>query len=191
MGKKQRWKAVALLATGIAIGVVMIGTPAGAHVSSWAHNWNKHIKPKADQRYVKKAAIRTIQGNYAIGGDSSNDAWSEIDFGFALASAPEEHFIPEATVPPAECPGSVTNPQAMAGHLCVYEENSSNRDNLVIFSGATGTTNTANRWGAGLWLLPTVPGDYFSYGTWAVKAPAGTTPSRVAAASPAGPKAGE
>jgi hypothetical protein len=160
-------------------------------VSGWAHNWKKHVKPKADKRYVKKTAIQTIQGNYAIGGSDSNDAWSEIDFGFALASAPEQHFIPEAGVPPAQCPGSVTNPQAMAGHLCVYEENSLNRNDLVIFSGATGDGDTTSRWGAGLWLLPTVsPGNYFSYGTWAVKAPAGTTPTRVAPAAPAGPKVG-
>lgn len=181
--KERRWKLVALLAAGIAIGVVMMGTPAGAHVASWTHNWNAHIKPKADKRYVKKTAIKTIQGNYAVGGNTSNDAWSEIDFGFQLASAPEEHFIPEATAPPAGCPGSATNPQAGPGHLCVYEANSLNRDTLRIFTGTTGGLDQASRWGAGLWLRPTAAGDYFSYGTWAVTAPSGTTPARTAPGS--------
>jgi hypothetical protein len=65
MQAKKRWAAVALLAAGIAIGVVMVATPAGAHVSSWAHNWNKHIKPKADQRYQR---IPTEPQHYAIPG---------------------------------------------------------------------------------------------------------------------------
>lgn len=38
--RDRRWKVVALLAAGIAIGVVMVGTPAGAHVAGWTHNWN-------------------------------------------------------------------------------------------------------------------------------------------------------
>jgi hypothetical protein len=54
MRKERRWKLVALLAIGMAIGVVMVGTPAGAHVSGWAHNWKKHVKPKADKRYQQR-----------------------------------------------------------------------------------------------------------------------------------------
>jgi hypothetical protein len=65
MQARKRWAAVALLAAGIAIGVVMVATPAGAHVSSWAHNWNKHIKPKADQRYQR---IPTEPQHYSIPG---------------------------------------------------------------------------------------------------------------------------
>jgi hypothetical protein len=63
----RRWKAVALLASGIAIGVVMVGTPAGAHVAGWTHNWNKHIKPKADKRYQK---IPTGTQHYTIAGSA-------------------------------------------------------------------------------------------------------------------------
>ena len=46
----KRWTAVALLAAGIAIGVVMVATPAGAHVGgSVNHLWNQ-LKPKAEAR---------------------------------------------------------------------------------------------------------------------------------------------
>jgi hypothetical protein len=56
MKKERRWKLVALLAAGIAIGVVMVGTPAGAHVGgSVSHLWNQHIKPKTDARYYTKS----------------------------------------------------------------------------------------------------------------------------------------
>jgi len=49
---ERRSKHVALLAVGIAVGAVTIGTPAGAHVGGTVkHLWN-HLKPKADARYV-------------------------------------------------------------------------------------------------------------------------------------------
>ncbi|HSE82517.1 MAG TPA: hypothetical protein VLA87_12650 [Gaiellaceae bacterium] len=54
MQTKKRWAAVALLAAGIAIGIVMVATPAAAHVGgSVNHLWN-HLKPKADKRYVNE-----------------------------------------------------------------------------------------------------------------------------------------
>jgi hypothetical protein len=57
MQKNKRWAAVALLAAGIAIGVVIVATPAGAHVGgSVKHLWN-HLKPRADQRYVNEKEL--------------------------------------------------------------------------------------------------------------------------------------
>jgi hypothetical protein len=53
--KGRRWKIIALLAVGMAIGVSMTATPAVGHVSGWVHNWNRHIKPRADARYYRKA----------------------------------------------------------------------------------------------------------------------------------------
>jgi hypothetical protein len=52
----RRWRAVALLAAGVAIGVAMTATPVSGHIgSSVTHLWNAHIKPKADARYYTKA----------------------------------------------------------------------------------------------------------------------------------------
>ena len=42
-----------LLAVGVAIGTVLMATPAAGHIGSVSHLWNHHIKPKADQRYVR------------------------------------------------------------------------------------------------------------------------------------------
>jgi len=189
----RRRKIVGLLVAGLAVGVVMAATPAGA-VTNWTNIWNTHLKPKADQRYVKKSAIKTIQGNYAAGlqaGNLGDDGWDSISFGFALASAPQEHFLAAGSASTAQCPGSAVNPLAAPGHLCVYESVSSNRGDVVIFTGTTGATNQASKWGAGVWLIPAAVGNAFSYGTWAVTAPNGTTPSRVAQDAPVGPVAGE
>lgn len=51
----RRWRALALLATGIVIGVAMTATPVSAHVSSnVTHLWKTHLRPKADARYYTK-----------------------------------------------------------------------------------------------------------------------------------------
>ena len=48
--QERRWKVVALLATGIVIGVVMAGSPAGAHVRRNSETSGGHMKRKADAR---------------------------------------------------------------------------------------------------------------------------------------------
>ena len=185
-------KLVALIAAALVIGVVMVATPASA-MTNWTNMWNNHIKPKADQRYVKKSAIKTIQGNYAAGLQAANtndDGWDSISFGFELASAPEEHFLPAGAASTAQCPGTAVNPLAAPGHLCVYESVSQNRGQVVLFTGTTGAVNQASKWGAGVWLIPAAAGNAFSYGTWAVTAQNGTSPSRVAPDATGGPVAG-
>lgn len=175
-------KLVVLVAAALAIGVVMVATPASA-ITNWTNVWNNHIKPKADQRYVKKSAIKTIQGNYAAGlqaGNIGDDGWDSISFGFELSSAPEEHFLTAGSASTAQCPGTAVNPLAAPGHLCVYESQSQNRGSVVLFTGTTGFTNQASKWGAGVWLIPAAAGNAYSYGTWAVTAANGTSPSRVA-----------
>ena len=49
----------------------------------------------------------------------------------------------------------------------------------MIFSAGQVASNMADRFGAGLWLIPAAAGNAWSYGTWAVTAPAGTSPKRV------------
>ncbi len=62
MKRERRWKTIALLATGVAIGTILVGTPAGAHVASWTHNWNTHIKPKVNQQSVRVARVSSAGG---------------------------------------------------------------------------------------------------------------------------------
>jgi hypothetical protein len=54
MRRERLWKVVALAATSMTVGTVMVGTPAGAHVAGWAHNWTEHIRPRTDARYFTK-----------------------------------------------------------------------------------------------------------------------------------------
>lgn len=54
-GVSRRWRTVAILAAGIAIGTTLTATPVYSHVGGTvAHLWTKHIRPKSDTRYVRK-----------------------------------------------------------------------------------------------------------------------------------------
>ena len=129
---------------------------------------------------------KTIRGTYALGAGSTDSfAWGHISFGFVLASAPAPHWIAAGANPPAECPGTVANPQAQAGHLCVYEDAGGfgNVGPRWIFSPTLpgGPQDQTSRYGAGLFMTRgAAASDFWSYGSWAVTAGAGVA----AAAAP-------
>ncbi len=55
-GSLRRFRWVAVLAIGIAIGVAMMATPVSGDVgNSVTHLWNAHLKSKTDARYYTKA----------------------------------------------------------------------------------------------------------------------------------------
>jgi hypothetical protein len=116
---------------------------------------------------------KTLRGAYAVRGQdgSIEPAYTSISFGFTLASAPTVHYINQGTAPPAQCPGTVTNPQAQAGHLCVYEEGGSNLGTRGLFDPTTGTTGPASRYGAGVYANSSGAGSFSLWGTWAATAP--------------------
>jgi hypothetical protein len=176
MLKERRWKAVALLAAGMVVGISMVGTPAGAHVGGTVnHLWN-HLKPKADKRYLPGQNLpsgKTIRGAYMLGdtagagGDFTVDGYTFLQ---QLASEPTPHYIPAGDAAPSACPGTVFLPKAGRGHLCIYEASKNN----ATFSLGNPTNNSggeASRWGFYLQIQSIASGLYWSNGTWAVTAP--------------------
>lgn len=118
----------------------------------------------------------TITGATAAGGDN-------ISFGFTFASAPTPHVILLGDPTPAGCAGgSVTNPQADPGNLCVYESSMNDRSTLSVFQESTGTSGLTDPWGAGVFMFSTAAsGTAYSAGTWAATSPASASaqaPSR-------------
>jgi hypothetical protein len=115
---------------------------------------------------------RTLRGYWGI--RASTDAnglylGDSISFPIPLGAAPEGDFVPQAGSDP-DCPGSVSNPQAAPGHLCVYEGFTYHLDFHAILTA--GGTEGTTRFGARV--------DYFAVdgagptnaaGTWAVTAP--------------------
>jgi hypothetical protein len=171
----SRWTIVALLGLGIAVGVALTASPATSHVAGWTHNWNKHVRPKADNRYLPNANLprgTTVRGAYVIRDIYAATGLSatSISFGHTLRSAPTPHFLP-AGQSTAVCPGTPASPRAAAGHLCIYEAAFSNIGSYTVVNPATGLPDTATRWGVVLRVNSGGAGSFSTMGAWAVTAP--------------------
>jgi hypothetical protein len=108
---------------------------------------------------------KTLRGEYSAYGDAANlgtPARDAISFGFALASAPTEHFIPQGGPDDPSCPGTAAVPQAAPGHLCVYEN---------VGVNATGSIIVVSKYGAIVRAQSAAAGLFGTTGTWAVTAP--------------------
>jgi hypothetical protein len=120
---------------------------------------------------------KTQVGNWnagTFGTAAGADMWGAITFPQRLASAPaapDANFIAPGGASTTNCPGSVANPQAATGQLCLYARTCTRATFQCIFAGSTGSCTTADAHGAGLWLTSSAAGDAFCYGTWAVTAP--------------------
>ena len=112
----------------------------------------------------------TLRGKWGAGEIAANGdgkITASVSFALRLSASPTRHFIPNAPPAPPECPGTFLNPQAAAGHLCVYE--GSNKANVetpaaVIFDANTGS----GRYGFDFQVYALYDGPYFTFGTWAV-----------------------
>ena len=118
---------------------------------------------------------KTISGAFHIRAPNSSTAIFGIDisYGFTLASEPTPHYVKIGDPPLAACPGSDSNPQAQAGHLCMYEAHASNLNTTrCIFRTETSTScATAGKTGAGLQIQANAAGEINLFGTWAVTSP--------------------
>jgi hypothetical protein len=80
-------RTIAVLALGIAIGTMMVATPAGAHVGGTVgHLWNDHIKPKADARYLQNTKTLIVSdtvtdGNFDVSTVTCPAGWQAVGGG--------------------------------------------------------------------------------------------------------------
>ena len=127
---------------------------------------------------------RSLSGTYFVGGGSATGnvlAAGHISFALRLRSAPVAHFVRQGESAPSACPGSVFAPAAARGHLCIYEGGYSQasvrdvRDPAAIGSfrnpAAVDTGARVRPYGAGIVVLASAGGTFYSAGTWAVRAP--------------------
>lgn len=111
---------------------------------------------------------KTIRGTYVVldtATAAGNQGQTAISFGFRLTSAPTRHYINLGAPPPAECPGSGSNPEAQPGHLCLYETFNSNTSS----PGVQAVSDP--RSGAEAFVASAAAGNYFMFGSWAVTSP--------------------
>ena len=114
-------------------------------------------------------AGQTVRGWYYAGGSASAGfdlAVTEMAFVYPLAAAPTGHFIMSGDPTPAGCTGDVSNPGASAGHLCVFEQNSTNAGVRNI--NGPGGDGTTTKWGAGIFIRSAAASTFYTRGVWAV-----------------------
>jgi hypothetical protein len=118
----------------------------------------------------------TLRGNYGIifnAAAASQDGTSAISFGRTLPAVP---LVPAANIilfgaaPTANCPGSLSDPQAAPGHLCIYERGRGNTSVVAAIDSET-AFNRADDTGAVMFARSSVAGQVNWRGKWAVTIP--------------------
>jgi hypothetical protein len=136
--------------------------------AKYAGAGSSYSKAESDGKYVAKPALIT-GGYYATGYSEGGTVLSYVvDFGANLSSAPTVHYVETGAAPPAQCPGTVSAPDAAPGHLCVYETGSGGlaAASIINFAGASGAETT----GATIFALVSGAGvDRWMRGRWAVR----------------------
>lgn len=150
--------------------------------SKYAGAGSAYTKAESDGKY--QAKTQAIRGSYMTGGTPSaageflNDS---LSYGVTLAGAPTVHFIALGAAVPSGCSGTPAAPDALAGHLCVFEAANLNHGLVAIYqvSGAPGSSTM----GAILTGSNTAAGQAYSAGSWVLRPGALAAGSRPAPSS--------
>jgi hypothetical protein len=120
---------------------------------------------------------KTLRGVWAvdyIATAGSQYAFPYASFALRLASTPAAPFaniIDVGGSATANCPGTVTNPAAAAGQLCVYAARATNCTFQCIGNASGTSCNAADPFGFLISLRSSAAGGVVCNGTWAVTAP--------------------
>jgi hypothetical protein len=116
-----------------------------------------------------------IVGNFAINFNASgagDEGTDSISFGRTLPTAPaapEANVIVEGAAFTANCPGTLANPRAAPGHLCLYESDRLNVGSFCIArTGPNYQCAASDSTGASLFLQSAAAGQTASAGRWVV-----------------------
>lgn len=119
----------------------------------------------------------TIRGAYAVTGLAPGGthaiASQGISFGYRLSEAPQLEVLTVNEEPTTSCPGTVDEPEAAPGYLCIYEGDHQNKRSVTDYPVVSwGYAGGATRpFGAHLTVQShTVNSFFWSRGSWAVTA---------------------
>jgi Collagen triple helix repeat (20 copies) len=107
---------------------------------------------------------RTETGTWNLGPiEGKVNASDSISFAIPLSfrlETSQVHFVGVGDTNPPECPGSVSEPEASSGNLCIYSQEDQNQQLSVLTSYSSGVV-----------IIGEHSGYASAYGTWAVTAP--------------------
>ncbi len=105
----------------------------------------------------------TVRGVFDIGGTAAAAnalVTSDASWFWPLATAPTVTIRGVGAAPTATCPGTVSNPEAATGNVCIYDSVNNNTAGVG--------NNGPSTFGVTLYVRSTAAGDFWSEGTWAV-----------------------
>jgi hypothetical protein len=109
---------------------------------------------------------KTEVGTFGGDADGEGPYYMPISFNIPIASFPEIVIMGLKAPPTQECPGTVGQPKAAPGHLCIYPGQLLGAT-LFTFDPAVGAGEQTYGTMLGL-KVTTPPAHFFGYGTWAV-----------------------
>jgi hypothetical protein len=127
----------------------------------------------------------TLEGEWSLSGphvSPGQGVETAVSFGIPLTEAPAIHYVKVGEATPEGCTGTVANPGAAKGNLCVFASQEVNNSPLVLlghhfpvicdFSSSEDCLEHvgAGRMGFGMFTLPETEGAVSVKGTWAVTA---------------------
>lgn len=118
------------------------------------------------------ASGNSLRGIYSVGDTAyapNEVPTGQISFPFPLSVAPSVEVLSAGDSATTNCPGTVAEPEAAPGYLCIYESSQFNRSSIVVFNDQ-GIASSASPQGVGISILSTAAGLAYSAGTWAVTA---------------------
>ena len=111
----------------------------------------------------------TLRGMYAWADRTAATGYNPVvplTYPYPLPSSPTINVIAVGGASTANCPGTVADPQALPGHLCVYQQRNDGNLAFSVLNEVQG-----GRFGAVLYFPIADGTDYEYEGTWAVTAP--------------------
>lgn len=140
---------------------------------------SSYSKADSDAKYQAKTQL--IRGAYMLGGTgaAAGEFFQEaISYGVNLSAAPTVHFIAMGAAVPNGCLGTAAAPDAVAGHLCVFETATANMtvNGIYQVTGGAGSSTM----GAVVTGGNPAAGQTYSAGSWAVR-PLAVTGARIKA----------
>ncbi len=150
-----------------------------------------YSKAEADAKY---APIQPVyRGTYSATGDTSaanRPVTDNINWGATFSAAPTVHYMKAGDPMAAGCSGTVANPNASPGHLCIFEATAVNAGTRDV-DNANGFHPFASPFGANILVYSVAAGSVFAYGSWAARPLAVANPARVGPQEVQGQRSGE
>lgn len=109
---------------------------------------------------------KTLRGLWQFQTSDTSEAYATISYPLRVVPTPVEEIFVEVGESNEECPGTVSNPQAKPGRLCIYAQT---LVNTASFPQASGNYDTTTGW-RGTFEVTDPTKMALGYGSWAVTA---------------------